>query len=70
MTAPDKTLPILHPIEDDGWTCVCGNTPCASGFETTDASGNPMEPLLGSSWDGHYKCLECGQMHRAVGEMQ
>jgi hypothetical protein len=46
----------------DAWVCVCGNTPCGSGFSACDKDGNEMEPLIGSNWDHLLVCFECGRI--------
>jgi hypothetical protein len=32
------------------WICVCGNTPDQDGFYPCDATGEEMEPLIGSDF--------------------
>lgn len=44
----------------DNYICHCGNYAEASGFETCLEDGTPVEPDLGSPWDGFYSCNHCG----------
>ena len=46
----------------DGYTCKCGNTAVQKGFWTCDRKGNPQEATVESSWDGTYRCDDCGQI--------
>jgi hypothetical protein len=45
----------------DAWICVCGKTDPHGSWETTDRTGNPMEPT--SEWLGYVKCTECGRVY-------
>lgn len=51
-----------EPGVEDGWICVCGNTPADHGFYPCDPNGNEMEPLLDSDWTNLYVCSKCGRI--------
>jgi hypothetical protein len=54
---------ITHePQDKESWICICGNRPDSDGFYPCDKSGNEMEPVKGSSWDGLYVCNQCGRI--------
>ena len=47
---------------DEAWICICGNTPVDDGFYPCDASGNGVEPTIGSDWANLYVCAKCGRI--------
>lgn len=49
-----------EPEVEDGWICLCGNTPADDGFYPCDENGNEMEPVTG--WNDIYVCLKCGRI--------
>lgn len=51
-------------FDQDAWHCICGNTPCGSGFYPCDAQGNEVEPVSGSGWEDLYVCGRCGRIIR------
>lgn len=52
----------LEPGFEDGWICLCGNTPADDGFYPCDEKGNEMEPVVGSEWENLYVCFTCGRI--------
>lgn len=42
--------------------CLCKNTPMYEGFYTSDIKGNYVEPSIGSTWAGLYRCGNCGRI--------
>lgn len=60
---PGPTERIKHePGIEDGWICICGNTPADDGFYPCDQDGNEIEPTVGSAWAGLYVCFKCGRI--------
>jgi len=51
-----------EPGVEDGWICLCGNTPADDGFYPCDENGNEMEPLVESIWKNLYVCDSCGRI--------
>jgi len=47
---------------DEGWICLCGNTPVGQGFYPCDKDGKEMEPVSG--WENLYVCDRCGRIIR------
>ena len=47
---------------DEGWICLCGNTPASDGFYPCDEHGNEMDPTKGSGWVNLYVCTRCGRI--------
>ena len=58
------TTELINATQEDWWVCVCNNDPFGDGFATCDANGVNLEPTIGSGWDGHYRCDECGRVAR------
>jgi len=50
----------LEPGVEDGWVCLCGNTPADDGFYPCDEKGNEVEPVEG--WNNLYVCFKCGRI--------
>lgn len=50
----------LEPGVEDGWICLCGNTPADDGFYPCDEQGNEVEPMKG--WKNLYVCFGCGRI--------
>ncbi|MGC9944573.1 MAG: hypothetical protein ABSE48_22345 [Verrucomicrobiota bacterium] len=47
---------------DEGWICLCGNTPVEHGFYPCDELGNEVVPTQGSGWTNLYVCAKCGRV--------
>ncbi len=45
---------------EEGWVCVCNNTPSTGGFFPCDLKGNEIEPVKG--WNRLYVCDRCGRI--------
>lgn len=54
--------------DPDNYRCACGNTPDSDGFYTCDAEGNDLEPVLGGTWQGLYRCDRCGVVALLIDE--
>lgn len=54
-------IKIIGSDEIDEHICECGNTVMDAGFYPCDIDGNTVEPT--ESWQGLYKCENCGAMH-------
>ena len=46
----------------EAWKCLCGNTPCDSGFYPCDTHGNEVEPTPEDWEEDLYVCAECGRI--------
>jgi hypothetical protein len=46
--------------------CECGNVSWEDGFDTCLPDGTLIEPLIGSAWAGHYKCVRCDKVEMLV----
>jgi hypothetical protein len=43
--------------EENGWLCLCGNTPTSDGFYPCTPEGAECEPT--PEWAGYYWCARC-----------
>jgi hypothetical protein len=48
--------------DKDELTCLCGNVSWNAGFQTCDASGNAVEPIIGGKWVNLLRCDACGRI--------
>lgn len=49
-------------IDPDAWTCLCGNTPMQSGFDTVNDKYQVVEPTITGWTTGLYICMQCGRV--------
>ena len=58
FTEKNKERITLELGVNDGWVCICGNTPADDGFAPCNKNGDEVEPVEG--WEDLYVCLNCG----------
>ena len=61
---------IVKASKADDNECPCGNTVSSSGFDTCSSIGLRQEPLIGSTWAGHYVCNDCGRISLMIDDTQ
>jgi hypothetical protein len=57
-------IALADPKWEDGWVCLCGNTPIDYGFYPCNEHGEKVEPTPEEWTTGCYVCDHCGRIIR------